>query len=266
MPKIKMSLEQYIRNPAGWGSATNATPKPNVDEIYMNKLSILERQKQIELVCTSSNDKKKYYVYTKLPSESNPGFFYDVVIEFDKPSKNNDDGKFNDNDLSKYNVKFFSNDFNFVYTYAYAFKEHGLTIPELELKLPFRSLTTKANVRNPGNTIGWVKSFYIVYLLMQRKNLLSKANFEMVCRGTFQNEIVNKIPLWLKKEAQYETYKRDKGSTNKSDRHASKIIKSKALSGLITEPIMKLTKFTRKTTSINKSSNRVKNTKKTKRI
>ena len=65
MAKMVMTMEQYINNPAGWGSATNATPKPNVESIYLDKLNTLEKQGEIKLNCVSVKDKHINYLYYK---------------------------------------------------------------------------------------------------------------------------------------------------------------------------------------------------------
>ena len=260
MAKMVMTMEQYINNPAGWGSATNATPKPNVESIYLDKLNTLEKQGEIKLNCVSVKDKHKYYIYTKLPSESNPGFYYDVVIEFSAPEGEQT------NNLNKYYVRFFSNDPNFVYTYAYAFKTHGLTIPELEIKLPFKSLAQKANMRNPGNTIGWVKSFYVVYILMQRKNLLNLGNFERFSKGTFSTSVSKEIPMWAIKEAEFKTYQKTKRARNGVSK-SSKVLKSKSLiPNVVSEPLMKITKLVNKSNTVSRKSKVTRNTKKVKKI
>ena len=106
----------------------------------------------------------------KIPSEVVPNFYYDVVIEFSEPK----DNKIGDASLTKYDVKFFSNDPSFVYTFCYAFRKNKMFIDDYKEKMSPEALAQKPVEKNPTVSVGYVKSLYFAYLLMKKRNLFSK--------------------------------------------------------------------------------------------
>ena len=137
---MDVSYGQYIDKPGIIkGSATNSMIKL-VKEDYKRRFDTLYLRESAMVVHKLYKEEKtgSYYVYVKMPSESTKGFFYDVVIEF-RPSKLQK-LVFND-DLNKFNVKFFTNDPAFLFTYAYAFNKAGLIIDWLKPKLSRQALT-----------------------------------------------------------------------------------------------------------------------------
>ena len=88
----------------------------------------------IPLLCIIESPLNNFYVYFKIPSEVIENFYYDVVIEF-VPA--NELVK-NDNSLSKYNIRFYSNDPSFVYTFAHAMKSNNMFINDLSSKMSKR--------------------------------------------------------------------------------------------------------------------------------
>ena len=115
-----------------------------------------------------------YIAYFKIPSEVIENFYYDVVIEFTPPNIIRKMEK----TLENYDVKFFSNDPAFVFTFAYAFNKHKLFISDLEPKMSKQALSDIAKEKNPKAMIGYVKSLYFAYLYMQSKGLFNKNMFE----------------------------------------------------------------------------------------
>ena len=113
---------------------------------------------------------KKYVLYIKMPSESQDKVFYDVVFEF--TSNSND--KTNLTKINSYDVKFFSNDPNFTFTYANAFKHNDLLIKELIKKFDPVVFKKQPNTTNPNKIVGYVKSIYFAYLLFKLKGLDNK--------------------------------------------------------------------------------------------
>ena len=154
--KLVMTFDEYIKSPSGRGSAVNPG-RESSESMYKTKLDeAINKHGDIKYTCLRSSNGNTYYIYFLIPSDSTKGFYYDVVVELDEPKG---EGK-SSGDISKYNVKFFANDPSFIFTYAHAYKTHGLLISQLEKKINLRSLMSKANVRNPDNTVGYVKSIY----------------------------------------------------------------------------------------------------------
>lgn len=173
MPRI--TFEEYINNPTGARSRM-------VGEKDIAKKMYNDRYSKMLLRCAGNinyllfRDKNpqtadsRFVIYIQMPSESTERLFYDVAIEFTAE----DDVKRKINNLNAYHVRFFSNDPNFVYTYAYAFKNKDLLIPELISKISPKALKQAPHKTNPNETAGYVKSIYFAYLFMQSKGLFNK--------------------------------------------------------------------------------------------
>jgi hypothetical protein len=116
----------------------------------------------------------RLYGYFKIPSETIEKFYYDVVVQF----TGNEDTKEVGTNLFEYNVRFFSNDPAFTYTYAYVFNRNDLLIKSLRDKMSKTALKKAAVEKNPSNQVGYVKTLYFVYLTMLNKGLNHTANVE----------------------------------------------------------------------------------------
>ena len=139
----------------------------------LDKLYVREGGK-IDYILYTKGD--NYYIYMKIPSEVVENFYYDVVVEF-YPSSGSIS---NSRSLSDYDVRFFSNDPSFVYTYAYVFSKNDMFIKDLSSKMSKEALRKSPNERNPGYQVGYVKSLYFTYLIMKNKGLFSKIRYEGV--------------------------------------------------------------------------------------
>lgn len=168
-----MTFEQYINNPMGKNNAVFSGRELFRSKYIdtLDKLYVREGGK-IDYVLYSKGD--NYYVYMKIPSEVVENFYYDVVVEF-YPSSGSVS---NSRTLSDYDVRFFSNDPSFVFTYAYVFSKNDMFIKDLQSKMSKEALRKSPNERNPGYQVGYVKSLYFTYLIMKNKGLFSKIRFE----------------------------------------------------------------------------------------
>lgn len=237
MSKLIMTFDEYIKNPSGRGSAVNPA-RESSENMYQAKLSdTISKNGDIEYTCLKSSDSNIYYIYFIIPSESTQGFNYDVVIQLEAPKGEG----FSKGSINKYTVKFFSNDPSFIFTYAHAYKTHGLLIPQLERKINTRALLTKANTRNPDNTIGYVKTIYFAYLLMKKYNLFDKSVLDRKCIGGGINYLLREIKTQSDKEALRNKIIRDK-KTNNKDSDKSKILSSLNFTGSFNNPFTKITK------------------------
>ena len=174
---MQMTLEDYINNPMGKSSAVmTAAHREIMRSQYKLKFdNILLREKgKIDYRLFKDAKNNTYWVYCKVPSELCKNFYYDTLIKFSADEKVKSGGR----DLFKYYARFYSNDPAFVYTYAYVFAHNNLFINELASKMSKAALKQKPHEKNPGEDIGYVKSIYFVYLLMQNRDLNKVSIFE----------------------------------------------------------------------------------------
>ena len=250
MAKLKYTFDDYIRNPSGKGSAVVATV--NLDQ-YQKELLSLEGKngKASYIVYKQSNigGKLTYFIHFKIPS-STKGFFNDVVIELDA----NQDDTTTTKTVKAYKVKFFSNDSNFVYTYAYSYKSHGVLITELEKLLPFRCITSKPVMRNPDNAMGYNKSIVFAYLIMIRDNLFLKDNLNRICKNAGINTIKNSIDNFDKKKQERNKITQEAKAAFKKQEPKNKVIKSKNLLGNMLPSTPKITKIVNNSKTVKKVS------------
>lgn len=176
-----MTLEEYINNPLGIKIAANM--REMYRSKYTSKFDAVLVRENGKLNYKLFKSKDKFYIFIKIPSEVVPDFYYDVVIEFYPSDKGFDSFK----SLEKYNIRVFSNDPSFVFTYAHAFKSHDMFIKELSGKMSSEALRKKAKERNPENSIGYVKSIYFAYLYMQSHGLFAKIKYNLAEKIDFKS-------------------------------------------------------------------------------
>lgn len=170
---MKMSFDEYIKNPMGTKTAV-FTQREALRSVYVDKFDkvLLREMGNIEHKLFKKDD--EYIAYFKIPSEKIAKFYYDVIIEF-IPSSIVSKVK---TTISGYNIKVFSNDPAFIFTYAYVFNKNNMIIDDLKDKIGKTALEEKPNIKNPKQVIGYVKSLYFAYLYMKNKGLFQKAVFD----------------------------------------------------------------------------------------
>ena len=99
-----MTLDEYIVNPMGKGNAVYSQ-RFVYEELYTKKFNLLVAREagvwQTQLIIAN---KKEYYFYIQIPSESVEHFFCDTVIQFTTK-----DGELEKSPtLRNYDIKFFS--------------------------------------------------------------------------------------------------------------------------------------------------------------
>ena len=184
---MKLTFKQYIKNPMGNSVMSN---RQMYEALYKDKLGkiLLRENNQINFFLFKDSD-ARYLIHMKVPSEKVKHFTYDVVVEFLAPDKTTiQSGRLDD-----FYVKFFSNDPSFVYTYAYSFIKNDLFIEDLESKMDKRARKDPATNRNKKNEIGYVKSIYFCYLIMQMRNLFNKDVFENSARKYQKNILLQMV-------------------------------------------------------------------------
>ena len=164
---MKMTMEQYITNPMQSPIFT-ATMRESMRNSYIQKFNalLLREHGTINYFLYKDEENNKFYAYFKIPSEVIERFYYDTVIEFSADQNTREAGK----NLFKYNVRFFSNDPSFVYSYAYVFHHKGLFIEEFADRMSKKALRDAAVEKNPTNQVGYIKTIYFAYLFMKLKS------------------------------------------------------------------------------------------------
>lgn len=174
---MDMTFDQYILNPMGKNNAVlSSIARENIRKTYMVKFDniLLREHGRIEYNLYKDQKSNTYWAHIKVPSEVVKDFYYDVVLKFFANEKVGLGGE----DLFKYQVKFYSNDPSFVYTYAHVFRNNNLFINELSSKMSKEALRKAPKEKNPTNDVGYVKALYFAYLIMQNRKLNKKSKFE----------------------------------------------------------------------------------------
>lgn len=170
-----MTLDDYVANPMGKSNAVmSAVARESQKSSYRERFNILLVRENGEIQYQLYNGKGDiYWIHLKIPSETVPDFYYDVVMKFTGNTELATTGI----GLNKYPVQFFSNDPAFVYTYAYVFKRAGLLIEELEPRMAKKALRKAAVEKNPSNQVGYVKTIYFAYLFMKDRGLFNRTRY-----------------------------------------------------------------------------------------
>lgn len=184
---MSLTFPQYISNPMNDKVMTSSNAKM-YREMYSKKLdAILVRENnniQIFLFIDKSHD--RYIIYMKVPSETQKQFYYDVVIEFSGGDKNKAS-------LDDYNVRFYSNEPRFCFVFCYAYLQHDLFFKDLTSKMSKQALTKSAENTNPSNQIGYCKSIYFAYLIMQHRGLFDKAKWREFAKEYRKDDLLSLV-------------------------------------------------------------------------
>lgn len=211
---MQIKLEQYIKNPTG-GRAHVVGERDAVAAIYQKKFGniMLRVAGKIDHFLYR-NEEDRFLFYIKIPSESVKDLTYDVIIDFyttEAPTKTM-------RSLSDYYVRFFSNDPNFTFTYAYTFKKNGILVPEFIHK--FQDLKSKPLTTNPNYTVGYVKSIYMAYLYLTSRGYMQKSTWfsaPKVDISALDSMIMNADDKLI----QYQKLKQLEKATSKGSMHIS---------------------------------------------
>ena len=170
---VQITFDDWIKNPS-------QTRSRLVGEREVAQAVYNDKYNKMMLLCGGhinyvmfKKDQDRYILYVQLPSETIRKLCYDVIVEF----TTKDDVNKRINNLNAYHVRFFSNDPNFIFTYAYTYNKNGLIIPETKSKIGEKALKERPLVTNPNSMVGYVKSLYFVYLFMKTRGLFNKLNW-----------------------------------------------------------------------------------------
>lgn len=263
----KMTARQFLSNPTGKGSATVARRDRIKLDMNNRYYSLYRKSKnKFNVRIFQSND--NFYFVFKIPSEfySNENLTYDVVIEFSPPDSN----ALNNTTLERYNIRFFSNSPNFMFTYAYIYQQDGMLIPWLKGKISNKALTEPPEVRNPREEYGFEKSVYFALLYIQENpRLMRKSAKDMTTKS--RSSIVSNIRTSNQKLKEYNEAKKkhiekEKKRENRIDQRVINRFrgsKARSSSTSIDKPTVKKSKSSNTKSSIRRTKKARKSTRRT---
>lgn len=193
-----MTFQQYIENPLGVKNAV-FSQRDMYKQLYTQKFDavFLREAGRINYSLYYDKSKDSFYALIKIPSEVVPRFYYDVVIRF----STKDNGLRTGNSLTGYDVRFFSNDPAFVFTYERVFLKLDMLVEECKPRASRIALKRDPKEKNPYGIPGYVKSIYFAYLFMKKSNLFSKAMYYQNGKAYRQKELLSQIEPTDKKIA-----------------------------------------------------------------
>lgn len=253
---MKMTFDQYIANPMGEKNAVYSN-RELYRNLYREKLDKILVREVGKVKYTLYRSKEDYFIHLKIPSEVVPNFYYDTVIQFytDLPEVKAS------RTLSKYYIKFFSNDPSFVFTFAHAMLKNDLFIRDLVPRMSKEAVKKAAVEKNPKLEIGYVKSIYFAYLLMRSYNLFDKIQYESYAEKYNQKDLLSKIDHSDKKIQDRQTKAGEMAKSKKAKKAKEKeelrnpnistatTINTKNTSNIKTTKVVGSTKNTKKTIS-----------------
>lgn len=195
----QITFDEWVKNPSG-GRSKLVGEREIAQAVYNDKYN------KMLLMCGGHINyllfrhlQDRFIIYIQMPSEKAKGLFYDVMVEFTtRDDVNRKLGK-----LTPYKVRFFANDPNFIYTFAYVYNKNGLIIPELVHKIGDKALKEKPKETNPNKMVGYVKSIYFAYLFMQNKGLFNKIMWANAASMDKLNSFIKNTVIHSDKKLQY---------------------------------------------------------------
>ncbi len=185
---MEITYDGYIQNPMGIKNSVISN-REMYRGMYIDKLDKILVREVGKVNYFLYKDKNKFYVHMRIPSEVVDKFYYDTIIEFYTDKKE----LLSSRTLSDYYVKFYSNDPSFVFTFAHAFIKNKIFIEDLESKMSKQAIQKNADIKNPANQVGYVKSLYFAYLLMKQYGLFNKIQYETNAKPYNKKELLTHI-------------------------------------------------------------------------
>lgn len=251
---MKITFTQYINNPLGEKSSV-VTNRGMYQKMYRDKLDKILLREGGKVKYTLYTSKDNYYIHFKIPSEVIDKFYYDTIIEF----YTDDALKAKSVNLKDYYVRFYSNDPAFVYTFAHAFIRNKIFITDLTPRMSKQAVSTVAKERNPKDLVGYVKSLFFAYLLINDYGLFSKTLYEHTAEKYDKTKLLKLVEdadekIKARQEAEEKDRKKRQRDKANSERFVGRDIKSNN-----TSPSKGITKTkTVNTTSKTKNIGRIK--------
>lgn len=227
---MEMTFQQYIDNPLGKNNAV-FSQRDLFRSLYTDKFDklVLREAGKIDFTLYIDKNHDKYVAHIKIPSETVNKFYYDAVIYF----YSNDPACQSSNTLTGYNVKFFSNDPAFVFTYLRVFLKNNMFFEDMKPKSSKLALKKDPKIKNPYEIPGYSKILYFAFLFMKSKNLFNKSWYEQYGTKYSASELLKHVEHTdkkiaerqeLGKEIEKQRIKKEKESKSESHKaHVSEV-------------------------------------------
>lgn len=176
MATTYQTLSDFIKKP--FGHDINSTRNLELSVDY-EKL-----EKKISVASVLEIDRSNYMVQIKIPSESNVGNYYDVVIHFftDNPDL------VRSRTFENYYIKFFSNSPSFIYRYAALYNINGYLIESLANKYKEEHLNSMPEQTNRSMDMYYDKSIYLACRHLLDNKLSNLNKFTILFKKTKNTE------------------------------------------------------------------------------
>ena len=153
---IYQTIDDFLRAP--FGSREINSKRDEYEKKY------LELKNQKKIYCENYTEEDGMYLFhIKIPSESQQGNFYDIVLQLFTDDKDIEKQL----NLSKYYVQFFSNSPSFIYKYAALYRVHGYLIDSMYEKMDREYSDMLPDKQNPDYKMTYDKSLYMACRFMQ---------------------------------------------------------------------------------------------------
>lgn len=163
------TLQNYIDNPTGSIGLLTKRDLDNVRVMYKTRLAaLILRENNLLYYKIYKIEDDVFLYHIKIPSETIENFFYDVILKFTRSDASVS------NRLETYNLRMFSNDPHFNFTYANLFIKEDLIVNELKSKVMKEAKKKEASIRNPDGNIGYIKTIVFSYYYLYERGLLNK--------------------------------------------------------------------------------------------
>jgi hypothetical protein len=203
--KLILTLNQFLINPSGRHTAFLSSRESIIRDLQTRFFNLMKKTKN--LVFKVYKNKDDYIFHFKIPSEKFINeLFYDVVLLFTPP----DEQTKVDRNITRYEMKFFSNSPAFIFTYAYVLNSNDLLVDILKDKINKKALTEEPSQRNPVETLGFEKSCYFAGLYIKENNLLNKFQLDNNLFLFKEDDFKKKIKSDEKKLQEYNELKKEK--------------------------------------------------------
>lgn len=165
-----MTLKDFLTNPSGKGDT--ALNNKAIASILDGKYSKLIETKERLIKCNIYKvlTREVYYIHLVIPTETDRGNTYDVVIEL----SDIEGAHKRDTSIVNYETRFFSNAPSFAYTYAKVYKDNDLLIHSLYGKFDEQQIKGNPDVRNRYGIVGYDKYLYFGVKYIYESKMLNK--------------------------------------------------------------------------------------------
>jgi hypothetical protein len=214
------TLQSYIKNPTGAGAASTPQRKAILDTLFAKYRVLLKMNHHFKTSAYRVSD--SVVLHVRIPSESVEGVYYDVCIEFMNVANM-------ETSMLTKNIKVFSNNFAFVYTYAYVMNQRGLLIDYLRSLLPKEVLSEPPKQRNPDETVNYEKSIVYAIYYIQEHRLFLRENYGPILHVSNKVSIKKEIREFEDVERDYANKKSLQSKKKEQEKKAAKAVRAREL-------------------------------------